>query len=573
VGAGSNVTYKVEVLNRGNTKIYVKLEHSQLEEGWTIALKDEDNNYLTGQEITIDVLKDSVTNVYVMIGAPRNSQAGSKQNIVIKGTTTNDPTLVSTDSVALTAIVRQFFDINVSITPDSMQVDPGSKIMYNITIENVGNGKDFVILTPTMMEVNWESTFYLGFNERVTSELKLNESVTFKMQIKIPRTQLAGKFPIGVNISSIGDYELLKVYVDINKIYNLRVYGVEHSKVTGDKRLNDTINPVPGVSPKSVLNLVFEVTNGGNDADWILVNLLPMMLPNSRQSGFDLSPVDWSEFEELGWKAYFIGIANSEVYLTDLESMDFNEDIDLSHQKAPIGYINDIDETVRSLKLKLGVGQTIWLRVQMVVPKNMPNDYSGDEEYGQWNFLLNSVSADPNGKNKDADLTNNEVWVRLNVLLPDLQVVGKIHHPSNIVNGEIVTISAEIRNIGNIYSKDVVITFYVDGKEVKSQIINHLDKGRSRLIPFTWLATAGSHELKVKIDPENEIVEIREDNNVKTAGVDVQEPDVLGALISSREVCSIIAIIIVLVILSIVLVIIKKKGSFFGLRIKREEEI
>jgi uncharacterized membrane protein/outer membrane protein assembly factor BamB len=571
VSAGSNVTYKVEILNRGNTKIYVKLEHSQLEEGWTIALKDEDNNYLTGQEITIDVLKDSVTNLYVMIGAPRNSQAGSKQNIVIKGTTTNDPTLVSTDSVALTAVVKQFFDINVSITPESMLVDPGSTIFYNITIDNVGNGKDFVIITPTMLEVNWESTFYLGKNERVTSELKLNESVVFKMQIKIPRNQLAGKFPIGVNISSIGDYEMLKVYVDINKIFNLSVYGVEHSDVTGDKRLNDTINPVPGVSPKSVLNLIFEVTNGGNDADWIQVNLEPLMAPNARQSGSGLSPVDWSEFEELGWKVYFIGVANSEVYLTDLESIDFNEDIDLSPLKAPTGYINDVDETVRSLKLRLGVGQTIWLRVQMIVPKNVPYDESGDEEHGQWHFLLNSVTTDPNGKNKDVDMTNNEVWVKLNVLLPDLQVVGKIHHPSSITNGEIVTISSEIRNIGDISAKDVVITFYVDGKEVKSQTINHLDKGRSRLIPFTWLASAGDHDLKVEIDPDNEIVELRENNNEKTAEVKVDEQSMLD-IVSTREVCSVIAIIIVLIILAIVLTIMKKKGSFFGLRIKREEE-
>jgi hypothetical protein len=295
------------------------------------------------------------------------------------------------------------------------------------------------------------------------------------------------------------------------------------------------------------------------------------MAPNARQSGSGLSPVDWSEFEELGWKVYFIGVANSEVYLTDLESIDFNEDIDISPLKAPTGYINDVDETVRSLKLRLGVGQTIWLRVQMIVPKNVPYDESGDEEHGQWHFLLNSVTTDPNGKNKDVDMTNNEVWVKLNVLLPDLQVVGKIHHPSSITNGEIVTISSEIRNIGDISAKDVVITFYVDGKEVKSQTINHLDKGRSRLIPFTWLASAGDHDLKVEIDPDNEIVELRENNNEKTAEVKVDEQSMLD-IVSTREVCSVIAIIIVLIILAIVLTIMKKKGSFFGLRIKREEE-
>jgi hypothetical protein len=307
------------------------------------------------------------------------------------------------------------------------------------------------------------------------------------------------------------------------------------------------------------------VTNGGNDADWVTVDLNPLKPTNTRQNRY--SPVDWSEFDELDWEAYFIGITNTEAYLTEVEDLDFSEDIDLSHIKGPIGYLNSNNKTIRDLNIKLGVGQTVWLKVQITVPKDIPDVHedlhpSADEP---WAFLVDCVSADPNGKNKDVDLTNNEVWIKLTILLPDLQVVGKIHHPSSITNGEIVTISAEIRNSGDISAKEVIVTFFVDGKEVKSQNINKLENGRSRLIPFTWQGGSGDHKLVIKVDPENDIVEKSEDNNEKSTTVNVESAGFLDT-ISSREACSIIPIIIVVVILAIVLVIIRKKGSFFGFK-------
>jgi uncharacterized membrane protein/outer membrane protein assembly factor BamB len=565
VEAGGNVSFKVEVINRGNTKITVKLEHSQLEEGWSIYFKDENDIPIVGQEKLVDVLKDGVTNVYVVIGAPRTADAGARQDVIIKGQTAGDSALVSTDSVALTAIVRQFFDINVTVTPEIIRVDPGRTISYNITVMNEGNGKDFVIITPTMLEVNWDSTFYIGKDERVTSELERNGSVVFNMRIKIPRNYLAGIYDVGINVSSIGDREIVEFQTQINKVFNLSVYGIEHSELTSDKILNDTIQPMPGVSPGSVLNFVFEVSNGGNDADWINVGLYPMKPSNTRQNRF--SPADWSEFDELGWEAFFIGITNTEAYLTEVEDLDFANDIDLSHIKGPMGYLNSGNNTVRDLKIKLGVDQTVWVKVQVTIPKDIPDVHedlhpSADEP---WAFLLDAVSADPNGKNKDVDLNNNEVWVKLTILLPDLQVVGKIHHPSTITNGQIVTISAEIRNSGDISAKEVIVTFFVDGKEVKSQTINKLENGRSRLIPFTWQGASGEHKLVIKVDPEDGIVEKSEDNNEKSTTVNVESAGFLDA-ISSREVCSIIPIIIVVIILAIVLVIIKKKGSFFGFK-------
>ena len=151
----------------------------------------------------------------------------------------------------------------------------------------------------------------------------------------------------------------------------------------------------------------------------------------------------------------------------------------------------------------------------------------------------------------------------LKILFPDLVVVSDVRHPSKISNGEIVTISAEIKNAGDIEAREVIVTFYVDGKEVKSQTINLLSEGNSRLIPFTWQSIGGEHELKIKVDPEDAIVEKLETNNEKTKKVDV-ETGGFSELFESREVCSIILIIIVLIILLTIMIMLKKRGNILG---------
>jgi subtilase family serine protease len=181
-------------------------------------------------------------------------------------------------------------------------------------------------------------------------------------------------------------------------------------------------------------------------------------------------------------------------------------------------------------------------------------------------FRLDCNSADPEGKNKDVDLTNNMVQVDLQILKPDLMVGPKIHHPKNIGNGDIVTISGEISNIGAIEAKEVIVTFYVDGKEIRSQTINVLEMGSTRLVPFTWQGASGEHKLTIRVDPEDAIVEKNENNNENSTKVNSQDSGGFAEIFSNREFCSVLPIIIVVVILAIIIIIIKKRGSFLGLK-------
>jgi uncharacterized membrane protein/outer membrane protein assembly factor BamB len=543
VTAGENITFEVEVINRGNSKINVLLEQSQLEEGWELNFATDIGTPFVGEPI-VEVMNEGVTKVQVMLKAPKIAAAGSRQNVIIRGTTqtSGEIALQSTDTVALTAIVSQFFDINVSINPESQKVNPGETIIYDITIDNVGNGDDFLIITPSLLEVNWDSTFYLNEEERVTSDLNLNESVTFQMQIKIPKNQLAGTYSTGVNITSIGDREIMYFDTEVNQIFNFSIFGVVHSQETSDKELVSKIRPDPGVSPGSILNYVFEVTNGGNAPDEVKIDITSV-------------GEEWDT-----WEGVFLGITNTEAYMTDVDNWDFAEKLDMSSQIAPVGYLNsNPDTSLHRIELKLGVGQKLWVKVQITVPRDISTTDTGRIR----NFNIHGESLNPDGILFDKDLNDNDVKMELTLLFPDLVITSGVRHPSKISNGEIVTISAEVKNDGDIEAREVLVTFYVDGKEVKTQTINILPDGSSRLIPFTWQAVSGDHELKIKIDPEDAIVEKYENNNEKTKDVNVESGGI-GELLVNRTACSIIPLIAIIVILAIIFIIIKKRGSFMG---------
>jgi hypothetical protein len=360
------------------------------------------------------------------------------------------------------------------------------------------------------------------------------------MQINIPDDQLAGNYTTKVNVSSINDREIVKFYTEVNQIFDLSAFGVVHSDETSDKELVGTIKPEPGVAPGSILNYVFEVTNDGNAPDTILLTLTSV-------------GEDWGD-----WDGIFIGLTNTEAYMTDVESLDFAEKINMAPEINPVAYLNSNEDTsLHQITVRLGVGQKVWVKVQISVPRDIPN--TGLER----RFNVEALSTDPDGILLDEDSTDNSVDIDLTVLFPDLLITGSIRHPSQISSGSIVTISAEIKNDGDIDAENVIVTFYVNGKEVKTQTITRLPKGATRLVPFTWQAMGGEHRLAIKVDPEDAIVESAEDNNERTKKVNV-ETSGFGEIVNTQMVCSLTPLILVAILIAIAVVWLKKKGNILG---------
>jgi PKD repeat protein len=97
-----------------------------------------------------------------------------------------------------------------------------------------------------------------------------------------------------------------------------------------------------------------------------------------------------------------------------------------------------------------------------------------------------------------------------------------------LVINQLVAITATVTNLGGVEANNVLVRFYDNdtfiGKHVISSI---LGKGNSKtaLISHTF-TTAGFHVIKVVVDPENSIIEAREDNNERYCTIYVHLPSI-----------------------------------------------
>jgi uncharacterized membrane protein len=563
VTPGGEVAFEVQVLNHGNSNIKVKIEHSQHDIGWGIKFLNYLHEPFFSEDVLLDILKDGEGSVLVVISSPMNATAGCSQNIVIKGTTQSDAAIVSSDSVVLTAIISQEFDINAIVSPEVIETEPGNVITYEIDVSNNGNGHDYVIMNLFELKINWISIFYFNSDERHFGNLLYNNSLVFTLQIEIPENEIAGEYISGINVTSLGGSEFVEFKTIVKKVYNLSVYGVIFSKTTSEKTLNNTIKPYPGVSLGSKVNYLFEIKNTGNHPDWIVVNFNPMKQINNGGIG-DLIIGEWFEFEKLNWTGYIVGLANTDSYFTNLEELDFSQNLDVSHKSAPYSYVNS-NTSVQNMQFRLGVGQTVWLKTQLTVPRDLqevyPNLHPNKDD--PWYFRLDVFSSDTEGKLQEKDLSDNVVSIVNIIRLPDLEIVNnKIYHPDKIQSGKIVTISAKIRNNGDIQAQDVVVTFNVNNKVVRTNTISILAIGQTRLVPFNWEAGNGEQELIIKVDPYNGIVEKDENNNEARTTINVESGGFLGL---SDQSCVTIAWFFILIILIVISVLLKK-------RLKRNRE-
>jgi len=89
---------------------------------------------------------------------------------------------------------------------------------------------------------------------------------------------------------------------------------------------------------------------------------------------------------------------------------------------------------------------------------------------------------------------------------------------ANPVEGEDVTITATIHNIGATDADDVVVRFFngdpTGGTRIDNdQMITLIEVGGDGTVQVTWTATPGIHSIFVEVDPDDMIPESNENNN------------------------------------------------------------
>ena len=115
----------------------------------------------------------------------------------------------------------------------------------------------------------------------------------------------------------------------------------------------------------------------------------------------------------------------------------------------------------------------------------------------------------------ESNESNNTMELNLTrVDLADLIVSSLSWTPSNFTDGEPVTFTAAIENIGaGNTTKDIRTTFYIDDISIGYKSISGLASSSSATITQTWSATPGEHKIKAIVDSNLWVAESNESNN------------------------------------------------------------
>jgi|GEM_PF-2057855 len=130
--------------------------------------------------------------------------------------------------------------------------------------------------------------------------------------------------------------------------------------------------------------------------------------------------------------------------------------------------------------------------------------------------------------NTTTNITNNQTLPTNQtppvILKPDIALVSFTVSDKTPLTDEPVTISARFENKGNLNISETAARFYVGNTLLREEIIENLTVGASSEINFNWTPVEehlGQRNLKVILDPEDELDEESEVNNEEIEQVEV----------------------------------------------------
>ena len=125
--------------------------------------------------------------------------------------------------------------------------------------------------------------------------------------------------------------------------------------------------------------------------------------------------------------------------------------------------------------------------------------------------------------------------------------------PSNPSEEDYITLSVTVHNLGQRYISLFEVALYCDYIFIEKMIVEFLSMGDSQTVEFNCKMEEGYHDIRIEIDPDNSIIEIREDNNIARIQLEVTSEGE-GIALEGNDSCSLsIGIFVTMVIIIIIL--------------------
>ncbi|MFC1917890.1 CARDB domain-containing protein, partial [Chloroflexota bacterium] len=135
--------------------------------------------------------------------------------------------------------------------------------------------------------------------------------------------------------------------------------------------------------------------------------------------------------------------------------------------------------------------------------------------------------ADSNTWLEESDETNNEKVIAFSPLSPDLIIETVTWSPVNPSVGDTVTFTVTIENPGSGRADGSHFAYYIGGSDSGFQTVAVIEPGATATRTFTWLAEAGTRNIKIIADSAKTVDESNEDNNEKLIEFTPIAPDLV----------------------------------------------
>ena len=477
--------------------------------------------------------------------APFNATAGIGESITVRAHLDGSPKV--RDSVLILTNVVQRYDLEAEVPNTILDLYPGQSYQMDTTINNLGNGPDrYDISIASIIDGSGGSHVWdMNIPRILFQELDRDESQIVPISVNVPEQTLAGEYTITFNVLSEEPFQGTRLQDEI--ILRVNIIEFHDMRVTLDPAVESKIKTT---APSRIVRFTLNVTNHGNVPDMPTIH-------NHTVSG---DPPVWGVSPGLqalsNWE---INYALLEGFRTEypLEipcvALTIEEDAQRKQNEEQGIYRDDCFVTSKNsvtlprmepyTTLQIVVIVTIapdaalkdrFIGIKVISAFGSSEEGGDHDETPIWDDSC-TLDANVDGiqDNFPPNCDNNEQILELRLRAPDL-VIQEVKVNSNEGEiGEMLSVSVKVSNHGNAHAADVNIILCKDQSEsdikrngcdegniVYRQIVKAMmpmkeTEENPNSITLLYMVQAGNHKIVVVVDPDNDIVETNENNNIQ----------------------------------------------------------
>ena len=495
--------------------------------------------------------------VGVSVCAPVNANAGLGPAVTVKAHLEGYPRVA--DSVILSTNVIHVFALEADAETTDFSSNPGETWIIPTTVTNTGNGPDRYdlrlgrVTDSAGIAVLWD----IDIPRSLLTELSRDTSQTVDLTINVPNQVPAGDYTVVIQAFSEEDYvdasghrtrlrDEIMFHVTVNEFYDMQI--------TMDPSVD---NDVKTSAPGRIVEFVVNITNAGNVLDTpslhnhtsskdgstgnIIWNTLPGMGALSEWS------VDWKMVNYVGSDL----IVETECVVTTSTADEFPDDVCV--------YMSDIDEW-RLPEMEPYSTHTMIATVHIATGAKLDTRLIGLKVTSMAGDMENDGDHDDSPEWAGDLLDSNELIVTLRLRAPNLVISEvSVSETSNEVD-KTIAVRVILQNTGNVHATNIEIVL-CEFSDADDEVLKDIRKNGcpddsivmrttvgALLAPdaseeaqeielyLLYPVSAGSYDVVVVVDPENNIVEVSESDNIRVVSDELSSDspmlDVAGEIIS-----------------------------------------